>query len=346
MTSLGPLMKPVLSSVAALLEARGPHIRHGRRLDPQLRALLWVHRVLRLPEIEGKPPVKARREFRRQTSLIDPRPPLMASVTHHTAEGPSGPIGIRVLVPHGVSTPAPAVLYMHGGGFVIGDLDTHDVTCRLLASMSQCVVVQVDYRLAPEHPHPAAVEDTLAAWRWLHAQADALKLDRARLAVGGDSAGGNLAAVLCHKAKADPTLPMPRFQLLIYPCTDCTRQMDSHKLFAKGYFLSRTLLDYFLERYLSGDPSPDPRHPDASPLFAVDFKGLPPAYVSMAGFDPLCDEGRAYVKALREGGVPTEDAYFPSLIHGYFSMGGICDAALSAVEHAADALRRARCAAP
>ena len=235
-------------------------------------------------------------------------------------------------------TPQPALIYFHGGGWVIGDLESHDQVCRALANAARCIVVAVDYRLAPEHKFPAAVDDAIAATRWIAGNAARLGIDAARLAVGGDSAGGNLAAVVSLDAR-DRGGPPLVFQLLIYPGTDMRMDRPSHVRHAEQLPLRRATMQWFVGHYLrdAGDEA-DWR---ASPLRARDFRNLPPALVVTAGFDPLCDEGEAYAKALSGAGVRVAHERFGGQIHGFLSMGRMIADAGRLVALAADALKGA-----
>jgi acetyl esterase len=232
----------------------------------------------------------------------------------------------------------PVLMYYHGGGWVIGDLDTHDTLCRELANTAGCAVVAVDYRMGPEQRFPAAVDDVLAATRWVGAQAGALNLDSTRLAVGGDSAGGNLAAVVALAARDAGDLPIA-FQLLIYPATDMRRGHASHTTNGDGYVLTRETLAYFHDHYIT-DPSHDLDW-RASPLLHTDLSGLPPALVITAGYDPLRDEGLDYARALTEAGNRATCVCFERQIHGFITMGRVLDEANTAVALCAAELRRA-----
>jgi acetyl esterase len=230
------------------------------------------------------------------------------------------------------------LVYYHGGGWVIGDLDTHDTLCREIANLSACAVVAVDYRLAPEHRFPAAVDDCLAATRWVRAHASELRLDASRLAVGGDSAGGNLAAVVAIDARERGDLPIA-FQLLIYPATDMQRTFLSHVENAQGYNLTKDSMDYFVGHYIADAA----QYQDwrASPLLHPDLSNLPPALVLTAGFDPLRDEGAAYAERLTAAGSAASYVLFAREIHGFVLMGKVLDEARSAVALCAAELRRA-----
>ncbi len=263
-------------------------------------------------------------------------PPEVASVADGTIAGPLGPIRFRSYRPLGVSGEAlPALIYYHGGGYVIGNIETHDSTCRRLANKSRCRVISIDYRLAPEHPFPAPVDDGLAAYRHIRDQAATFGVDPKRIAVGGDSAGGNLAAVVCQTCKQTGETA-PAFQMLIYPATDFSRQSQSRRSLAEGYFLTRTMVDWFNANYLpAGTDLADVR---LSPLLAADFSGLPPAFVLTAGYDPLRDEGRAYADELINAGVKTTYVNYPGTIHGFFSMTRFLRQGLMANDEAAAVL--------
>jgi acetyl esterase len=263
----------------------------------------------------------------------------IGKVDERTIPGPAHPIPVRVYTPLGAKDGVLAgLVFFHGGGFVIGDLDTHDDLCRCLANESGCRVVSIDYRLAPEHPFPAAVEDCFAATRYVAAHAGEFGIDRKRLAVGGDSAGGNLAAVVSQLAKGEGGPPLA-FQLLIYPVTQLGAPVDTPSMRenAKGYFLEKEGMDWFTKLYC-----PETRHrsdPRLSPLLCGDLAGLPPAYVITAGFDPLRDEGKAYADKLDAAGVPVTYVNYPGMVHGFFSMRGLIPKAREAVAAAAAAVR-------
>ncbi len=312
-------------------------------LDPQVQALLAEAAASGRPPYERMSPAEARRAFLELKDLAGPPEPV-ARVEHRTIPGPGGEIPVRVYRPDG-RPPFPGLVYYHGGGWVIGDLDTHDSPVRALVHRARCVAVSVGYRLAPEHKFPAAVEDAFAAFRWTAAHADSLGIDPTRIAVAGDSAGGNLAAVVPLMARDEPAPaeagggPAPAFQLLIYPVIDHDFTTASYRQNATGYQLTRRTMQWFWEQYL-GTPE-DGRDPHASPLRAEDLHGLPPAFVITAEFDPLRDEGEAYARRLREAGVPAVVRRYDGLIHGFFRMAGVLDAGRRAIEEAAAALRQA-----
>ncbi len=333
------LPAPLLARMAA----RRPEVA-GQRLDLKLGFLLRAIEVLRLDALEHLAPVAARARSAPSLRLLAGRRPAGVTAHERTLPGPGGPLQLRIYTPAGIARPAPAILYLHGGGFVIGDLDTHDAPCSFLAHESGCIVASLAYRLAPEHPFPAAVDDALAGFRWLADNCDALGLDPARLAVGGDSAGGNLAAVIAQVATREAWTVRPAFQLLLYPATDMRREHASHREFAVGYFLSAATITWFLGHYLRSDA--DIVDPRASPLLAPDLRGLPPAYVAVAGFDPLRDEGRAYAERMRAAGVTVQLDCHEALVHGFISLGDGIAAAAAALGTAALALRAALVRAP
>lgn len=309
-------------------------------LDPQARALIDLMVAKGVPPTHTLPAAQARRFYLERRGFTQPDPPPVGAVRELEAAGPQGAIRLRSYRPAGAAAAGllPALLYLHGGGWTIGDLDTHDVVCRTLCAAAGCAVLAVDYRLAPEHPFPAAFDDSLAAARFVQAQAAALGLDRARLAIGGDSAGGNLAAAVCL-ALRDAGEPLPAFQLLIYPATDMRATAPSHQANGQGYLLTADTVAYFRGHYMPDPASWDDRR--ASPLRAASHAGLPPALVLTAGFDPLRDEGRQYADTLSAAGVSTQYVCFERQIHGFVTMGRVIDEAHTALALCAAALRRA-----
>ncbi|MFZ4650744.1 MAG: alpha/beta hydrolase [Rubrivivax sp.] len=306
-------------------------------LDPQARALIDLMIEKGVPPTHTLTPAQARSFYRDRRTFTQPDPPAMAEVRELRA----GEVPLRLYRPAGTQAAQvlPVLVYFHGGGWTIGDLDTHDVLCRQLAQAAGAAVVSVDYRLGPEHRFPAAVDDCVAATRWVREQAAALGVDASRLAVGGDSAGGNLAAVVCL-ALREAGEPLPAFQLLIYPATDMRAVAPSHASNGQGYLLTRDSIAYYTGHYLGEDVAlrSDWR---ASPLLAPDHRGLPPALVLTAGFDPLRDEGLQYANALSAAGVPAQYLCFERQIHGFITMGRVLDEANLAVQVCAAALRRA-----
>ena len=305
--------------------------RAGAGLDPQVRDFLERLDGEDEPPIEAMPPARAREvvlSWKREVPLAP-----VGRVEDRTIPGPGGDLPVRIYTPQGEG-PFPALVYYHGGGWVLCNLDTHDPVCRALACGARCTVVSVDYRLAPEHPFPAAVEDARAAFRWTVG----LVGDPGRVAVGGDSAGGNLATVVCLSAR-DGGGPAPAFQLLVYPVTDLSSfGRDSYRDYGDGYFLTKPQMAWFRGHYLAREE--DGQSPFASPLLARDLSGMPPALVITAEFDPLRDEGEAYAERLRASGVPVMCTRYAGMIHPFFSMAHVVDRAEEAVGEACAALRR------
>jgi len=313
---------------------------HDRAVGLDLQARVALATFSRLG---AKPPYRrtvaaARRDMELAASLLArPRTPDVVARDLLLKTAPH-PLRARLYRPRGgPPTPLPALVFYHGGGFVLGSLDSHDASCRELVQLTRGAVVAVDYRLAPEHPFPAAPDDALAAFRAIAADAGALGLDADRLAVGGDSAGGTLATTVALDTRADARRPM--FQLLIYPAVELSRSFPSITRLGQGYFLERTTLEWFAEHYL---PTPaHALHPRASPWFRDDLTGAPPAFVATAAFDPLVDEGRAWVERLVAAGVPTEHEDHPTLFHGFAATTGGIQSAREAMARAAAALAAA-----
>jgi len=267
-----------------------------------------------------------------------PAPPLpLKEITGSHIPGPAGQIPVRIYRAS-LEDNQPAIVYFHGGGFVIGDLESHDGTCQRLAYNIGCTVVSVDYRLAPEHVYPAAVDDSFAATEWVSAHAKLLKIDSDRIAVAGDSAGGNLAAVVALIAR-DRGGPKLCHQLLTYPVTDMAFRSESYISNGQGYFLTKDMMAWFGDQYMP--KGHDVEDPLLSPLYAEDLSGLPPATVITAEYDPLRDEGEAYGKRLQEAGVPTKIVRYDGMFHGFFSMNGAVDQADVAHAFAAGELKKA-----
>jgi acetyl esterase len=304
-------------------------------LDPQARTLLDQLDALDAPPMSQQSPEEARATMAVLGSLAGP-PEEPVPTEDRSVPGPAGEIPVRIYRPDS-EAPLPFVVYFHGGGWVIGDISTHDTTCQRLAAGVPAVVVSVDYRLAPEHHFPAAVDDCDAATGWVSAHAAEFGGDPARLAVAGDSAGGTLAAVVARHAR-DAGGPPIAFQLLVYPATDMTRALPSHSENGKGYLLDSDTMTWFLDHYLA---DADRRHPDASPLFADDLSGLPPALVVTAEFDPLRDEGEAYAERLRQAGVTVTMSRYDGMIHAFYGLDPVFDAAKRATAETVAALHDA-----
>lgn len=303
-------------------------------LDEQARYILDMIASAGRPPLHTCTPEQARQSF--DFRPLAGAPEAVAQIEEVTIPGPAGGIRVRIYTPHG-DGPFPALVYCHGGGWVVGDLDTVDVPCRRLATRASCVVVSVDYRLAPEHRFPAAAEDAYAAFQWLVENARAQQVDGTRIAVGGDSAGGNLAAVVALMAR-DRAAPQPCFQVLLYPVTDGALDTPSYRENAEGYLLTRDSMVWFWNHYV-GDA--DRTHPYASPLRADHHRGLPPAFVVTAEFDPLRDEGEAYARRLAEAGTPVECKRYDGTIHGFCWMPGVLDKGRQALDDTAAALAAA-----
>jgi acetyl esterase len=292
------------------------------------------------PPFETLTPPEARKAYLASKPVLQPDPPPVAEVQALEAQGPAGPIPLRLYRGQGAAKdrPQPALIYFHGGGWVIGDLESHDQVCRALANALRGIVVGVDYRLAPEHAFPAAVDDAVAATGWIAANAARLGIDAQRLAVGGDSAGGNLAAVVCLDAR-DRGGPRLRCQVLIYPGTDMRMQFASIERHARQLPLTKAAMEWFVGHYLPTDK--DKTDWRASPLLASSHRNLPPALVMTAGFDPLQDEGEAYAKALAGAGVKVRHERFAGQIHGFLTMGRIVSDSGRAIALAAAELKGA-----
>jgi acetyl esterase len=308
-------------------------------LDPQVGTLLaWVAKVggPTWPQMGAQ---QARAHYERIAGTLDIAPASMHAVEDLVLELPGRRLRARHYVPraHGWADPLPALLYFHGGGFTVGSVDTHDRVCRMLARDGGCAVLSVDYRLAPEHRFPAAVDDAFDALAWLRASHGALGIDAGRIAVGGDSAGGTLAAA-CAIAERDAGRPLS-LQLLIYPGLAARQDSASHREFAEGFLLDADLVRWFFGNYLRSDADRDDWR--FAPLVHPRLGGSAPAWIAHAGCDPLRDEGRAYAARLREAGVPVDEREYQGMIHGFFQHGGFVPAARRAHADACAALRAA-----
>lgn len=302
-------------------------------LDPFLANLLATPPDPAAPPISALPIAQVRATTKAELLGIDTPGPEMG-VHDERIPVPGASVAVRIYRPTDAPpTEAAALVYFHGGGWVQCDLDTHDSVCRLLAHHSGVVVASVGYRLAPEHPFPTPFDDAVAATRWFVANAPRLGVSKRRIAVGGDSAGGNLAAAVTQ-ATRDLAL---RFQLLLYPVVDLTSEHESRRLFGKGFWLDN--MAFYTAAYA---PRPeDRRDPRASPLWAADLSGLPPARIVTAGYDPLRDEGRAYADRLTAAGVAVDYTCAESMIHGFLSLHALLPAGVSGLVDSGAALRRA-----
>lgn len=303
-------------------------------LDPDVAVFLEQRAAAGLPPVTGLTPAEAR-EAAEATAAewFGPTDPVGAVVDRTIP----GPVHVRIYEPPRGAAGLPVLVYCHGGGWVVGSLDTHDGVCRALAARTPCVVVAVGYRLAPEHRFPTALEDAWAATAWVAEHAPAIGGDAGRLAVGGDSAGGNLAAAVALRAR-DRGLALAG-QLLIYPVTDADLERPSYLENATGYFLTRDAMRWYWEHYVG--PDGDPFDPEASPLRAADLAGVARAFVLTVENDPLRDEGEAYARRLEESGVPVTLSRYSGVIHGFIRMPGVIARGNAALDECAAALRSA-----
>jgi acetyl esterase len=306
-------------------------------LDPDMKTLLDQMAAAKLQSFHQMTPEAAREQMKRRISAADPVP--IGRVEDRTIPGPSGEIPIRIYTPDG-NGPFGALVYFHGGGWVVGNIEMTDQPCRMITKAAGCVTVSVDYRLAPEHKFPAGPEDCYAATKWVSDNAAPLGCDRSRIAVGGTSAGANLAAAVALMAR-DRGAPKIAYQLLVYPATRRELDTPSHKQFATDgyYILSRADMEWFWGHYLASEA--DAANPYACPERAKSLAGLPPALVITAEFDPLRDEGEAYAARLREEGVATVLKRYDGVTHGFFGMPSVVDKSRVAIAEASAALRGA-----
>ncbi|MEQ1866321.1 MAG: alpha/beta hydrolase [Micropepsaceae bacterium] len=306
-------------------------------LDAIVKGLLDQMAANPMPKLWEVPPAQGRELYRTVSQMLEPQGLAIGKIENMSCPGPAGDIRLRVYTPvAGGSTALPCLVFFHGGGWVIGDLDSHDALCRTLSNETGARVVAVDYRLAPEHKFPAAADDCYAATKWVEANASQLSIDANRIAVAGDSAGGNLAAVVCLMAKKGG--PQLVYQLLIYPVTQFKAETNSMNAFAQGFFLEKQAMTWFFDQYA---PGTDPNDWRVSPLAATDVSGVPKAYIVTAGFDPLKDEGKAYADKLNRAGVAAVYVDYPGMVHGFFNMSGMVPTAREAIADAAKALRKA-----
>jgi|CXWL01.1.fsa_nt_gi acetyl esterase len=309
-------------------------------IDPGVQSLLEQAAAMNLPSYDTLEPAQARAMYKLARGGAPPEP--VDRVEERTIPDPGGEIPVRVYAPASAKA-LPALVYYHGGGFVIGDLDTHDGLCRVLANRAQCCVISVDYRLAPESKFPAAADDGYAAAAYVHAHPAEFGIDPARMAVGGDSAGGNIAAVVALMAR-DRGGPPIVYQALIYPVTNHNFETASYRDNAEGYFLTTNTMRWFWGHYLNS--ADDGANPYASPLRAASVAGLPPALVITAGFDPLRDEGESYADRLRAAGVTVKHSSYPGMVHGFAHMFELIPQGLDALDEVAGGLRGAFATTP
>jgi acetyl esterase len=300
----------------------------GAPLDLHTQALLRVIAAGGQPDFAEQEPAQARRWFEASSPTLGAVDAGPVSVESAFAPGPLGPVPLRIVRPTGTEAPGGVLLYLHGGGWVVGSVETHDACVREIAARTGLVTVSVDYRLAPEHRYPSGLDDVCAAYRWVEQRMGTLAGKGAPLAVGGDSAGGNLTAALCLRLRGEGA-KLPRAQILIYPATDLLNETTSMGLFARGFFLTRASMRWFTGHYLFDIRAGS--DPYVSPLLAADLSGLPEAIVVTAGFDPLRDEGKAYAARLQEAGVRVTALHEPTLIHGFLQMTAVVPAASRAV---------------
>ena len=308
-------------------------------LDPIVSALFQRLPDLLTYKVWEKTPEEAREAYKRLCSASDLKEVAIGKVVALEVPGPAGKLALRAYTPVAPGrAPLPAIVYFHGGGFVVGDLDTHDALCRTLANESGCRVFSVAYRLAPECPFPAAIDDGFAAVKWVEENATELEIDPNAIAVAGDSAGGNVAAVTCLLAKANKDTPHIAFQMLIYPSISLTRELVHHE-FGQGYRLDDRAIQWFYSHYMP--TSADPRDERLSPIAGKDLSGLPPAYILTPGFDPLRDEAIAYAAKLKAAGVAVTHVDYPTMIHGFLTMQGWIPLAGQAIAAAGQAIKDA-----
>ena len=314
-------------------------------LDPDTLVVLEMMRAAGRPPFEQLTPDEARAAYAASRAMLQPDPDEVAEARDLVCPGPLGEVPLRSYRPAGAveAEPLPALVYYHGGGWVLGGLESHDVVCRRLANLAGCAVVSVDYRMAPEHKFPAAVDDSAAATRWVIENAGRLAIDPSRVAVGGDSAGGNLAAVVALMAR-DGDMPPVAFQLLVYPATDMMMVTVSSQTVREGVPLTSSTMKWFIDHYLR-DPA-DGLDWRASPLRAASLAGTAPAFVLTASGDPLRDEGLAYAERLEREGVRVKLLHLSDQVHGFLSMGRIIRAAEVSLQIMSAALRQALSPAP
>lgn len=306
-------------------------------LDPQAQALMQLMIDKGVPPVNTLSPTEARASYRSRRSFTQPDAPEVFKTEDQRVSYNGIHVPVRVYHPFSAQSQKalPALVYLHGGGWTIGDLDTHDVLCRSLCLQADVVVISVDYRMGPEHKFPAAFEDAVAAFEWTVENANQLGIDAKRIAIGGDSAGGNLAAAACLQLRSHPV--QPAFQLLIYPATIMWQDTPSYHANGQGYMLTKDSIAYYTTNYLRDRH--DAKDWRASPQWAESHASLPPAFVLTAGYDPLRDEGLMYADALSKAGVSTQYVCFERQIHGFITMGRVMQEANTAVSMCAQVLQ-------
>mgnify|MGYP001174112107 CR=1 FL=1 len=312
----------------------------GNRLDAKVQLICDIVALVRTTPMSEMTPEISRGQLATFAKLLGGGPTPVAAVENRAIPGPSGDIPVRLYRPTVAEDGLlPVLIFYHGGGWIQGDLDVHDEPCRRVANASGGLVISIDYRLAPEHKFPAGVDDCIAAFRWVRDYAGDIGADATRIAVGGDSAGGNLSAIVCQQiAAAGETGPM--FQLLIYPATDSRMATKSFEMFGEGFFLTRERIDWYLELYLN-DFEAEKTDLRFSPVFAEDISDQPQALVITAGFDPLRDEGRAYHDRLVASGVKSEYLQYDGMIHAFINMAGTLPQGSDALRRSGEALKAA-----
>ena len=326
------LPRPVLR----LLSGGGVVYVGGRTLDPRLQFLAQQARGA--PPMSSLTPQEARIASAQGLRAVSGRPEHGVRIEAQTIPSAAGIIGARSYLPENQDPAAPVLVYAHMGGGVIGDLDTCEAFCTLIARIARCPVLSVDYRLAPEHRFPTGLQDVLAAYRWARDNADTFGAPVGHAAIGGDSMGGNFAAVICQELKRLGE-PQPAFQLLVYPAVDVASETRSMTTYADAYPLSRQVMDWFIGHYMG--PGDDPADPRLSPIKTPDLSGLAPAVIATAGFDPLLDQGEAYAKALQAAGAPMTYRCYDALTHGFTAFTGAVPGADAACRQIARLVRKA-----